>query len=512
MHTRTLRSGKPTHRRPPLPFRIEPLESRTLLSAWSTVDSFPGGSVQGMAADAAGNVYAVGETAPQGSLATYGLREKPAGSSGWTTIATEPPGAIFRAVAVDATGDVFVTGDGTVNGQSGHWLTWELPKGSTSFAQLDDGGPQSNANALAIDSAGNVYAVGRQLVTVQISKNQSTSEYEWTVRKGAYNPSSGTWAFSTVDQVATSATAGSAARGVGLVTTTINGAPSSGVYVVGNVGSDWVARKSTSGTAGTWTTIDSFRYDSTGSANSVPYSIAGDSTGDVYSAGWGVKGTFTGYVKGRATYSYATHWLVRKSADGGASWSTNDDYQYPQSSQTAEAETIGAGPAGNMYAVGRASDSAGVIHAVVRTNAGGSWATADDYTGTSGALYYGFAADASGNLYAGGHDDAGSGSWLIRSLPAGPTRLTATPDPMLPSSQIDLSWTNTAGSDETGFAIYRSTDGINFTAVASVGASATTFSDTGLAPATTYFYYVIALLNATGASAPSNTASASTST
>src|SRR5207253_2997209 len=99
------------------------------------------------------------------------------------------------------------------------------------------------------------------------------------------------------------------------------------------------------------------------------------------------------------------------------------------------------------------------------------------------------------NLYVG--SDSGSG-WLIRSRPAAPTNLTAAADATFPSSQVDLSWNNTAASDETGFAIYRSTDGINFTAVATLGASATTYSDTGLTAGTTYYYYVIALLNATG--------------
>jgi len=132
----------------------------------------------------------------------------------------------------------------------------------------------------------------------------------------------------------------------------------------------------------------------------------------------------------------------------------------------------------------------------------------DDFN--SYAAGAGFTVDSNGNLYACGRYGSGNLNWFVRSLPAAPTNLTATPDPTLPSSQIDLSWTNTAGSDETGFAIYRSTDGINFTAVATVGSGATSYNDSGLLAGTTYFYYVVALLNATGASAPSNTASATT--
>ena len=145
-----------------------------------------------------------------------------------------------------------------------------------------------------------------------------------------------------------------------------------------------------------------------------------------------------------------------------------------------------------------------------------SWSTIDYYL--IGGIYgdTAFTADSRGNLYTAGSFDATAGTppitWIVRSQPAAPTNLTATPDATFPSTQIDLSWTNTAGADEAGIAIYRSTTSAasGFTLLATVSASTTTYSDSGLSAGTTYWYQVVALLNSDGSSAPSNTTSATT--
>src|SRR5262249_15582446 len=76
------------------------------------------------------------------------------------------------------------------------------------------------------------------------------------------------------------------------------------------------------------------------------------------------------------------------------------------------------------------------------------------------------------------------------------------------SSQINLAWTDNA-NDETGFRIYRSTDNLNFSQIATVGANVTSYSNTGLAGGVTYYYRVSAY-NAAAESVFSNTASATT--
>ena len=89
--------------------------------------------------------------------------------------------------------------------------------------------------------------------------------------------------------------------------------------------------------------------------------------------------------------------------------------------------------------------------------------------------------------------------------PAMPSSLTAT---AVSSSRINLAWMDNAGNEE-GFKIERSTDGMNFSPLVTVGANVTGYSDTGLSPSTTYYYRVYAY-NAAGNSGYSNTANATT--
>jgi len=92
------------------------------------------------------------------------------------------------------------------------------------------------------------------------------------------------------------------------------------------------------------------------------------------------------------------------------------------------------------------------------------------------------------------------------TAPAPPTGLTATG---VDASTISLSW-NASSGGATSYKVQRSADGS--TGWAQVGTSTTTsFTDSGLAPATTYYYRVIAS-NSVGDSAPSSVVSGKTAT
>ena len=91
------------------------------------------------------------------------------------------------------------------------------------------------------------------------------------------------------------------------------------------------------------------------------------------------------------------------------------------------------------------------------------------------------------------------------ALPAAPVGLTAT---LASASQVNLAWTP-GGTNQTGYEIDRSTDGVNFSAVATLSASLTSYSDTGLAGGTAYSYRIRAI-NAAGPSSPSNVATVAT--
>ena len=96
----------------------------------------------------------------------------------------------------------------------------------------------------------------------------------------------------------------------------------------------------------------------------------------------------------------------------------------------------------------------------------------------------------------------GSGSGPDPTAPAAPTDLGASAG----KKKITLSWTDNA-NNEDGFKIERSSDGSSFTQIATVGANAESYTNTGLASGSTYYYRVRAH-NSVGDSAYSNTASA----
>ena len=83
--------------------------------------------------------------------------------------------------------------------------------------------------------------------------------------------------------------------------------------------------------------------------------------------------------------------------------------------------------------------------------------------------------------------------------PLAPTNLQAT----VSSGQVNLSWTNNA-LNATGITVERSTDGVHYTAVATLGPTATTYTDVGPFNPSIYIYEVVAT-NSAGSSPPSNT-------
>ncbi len=95
------------------------------------------------------------------------------------------------------------------------------------------------------------------------------------------------------------------------------------------------------------------------------------------------------------------------------------------------------------------------------------------------------------------------------SAPDAPANLSAV---AFSSTSVNLSWSDQS-ENETGFLIHRSTVGgdSGFSTITTTSADATSFTDTGLSPATEYFYRVSAT-NSAGDSAASNEESATTYT
>lgn len=389
---------------------VERLEDRTLLSGWATVSDYPLGGSSGfsraMAADSAGNVYSVGDISNNSNLVVGFVREKPAGSSSWSTIEqykyNDGTGANFYGAAADAKGDLFVSGMG---GASNHWIVLEKPAGQSTFKLIDDIGSKTqasstsgNAQAICVDGSGNVFAAGALIVSTT-NNRMTTTTVDWVVRELAAGKS----AFVTIDSVASTSAAAASI-------TSINSGPNAGLYAAGHLttGSSnyWAVRKSSDGGA-TWNTVDLTSFQSTRAAGA--HSITADSAGNLFVAGIGTPSGTT------------THWMVRESNDGGGSWTTVDDYQIVAGS-TAYAWSTASDSTGNVYVTGWANDPSASSHWIVRTNVGGNWHTIDDYQLAAGktADASSVVVDHAGNVYAAGEAlDAFSGTHLIvRELPA----------------------------------------------------------------------------------------------
>jgi len=89
--------------------------------------------------------------------------------------------------------------------------------------------------------------------------------------------------------------------------------------------------------------------------------------------------------------------------------------------------------------------------------------------------------------------------------PGAPVLLSATPS----ATSVDLAWSDVDG--ELGYRIERSPDGTSsWTGIGSTGQGVTSFTDTGLASTTSYYYRVVALTSDGGSSLPSGVLSATT--
>jgi hypothetical protein len=93
------------------------------------------------------------------------------------------------------------------------------------------------------------------------------------------------------------------------------------------------------------------------------------------------------------------------------------------------------------------------------------------------------------------------------TAPAKPSGLNATASG---TSSIKLTWTDNS-SRESGFKVSRSTDGSNYSTIATLGANTTSWTNTGLSSNKTYYYKVVAY-NGYGTSTSSNDSAKTAST
>jgi hypothetical protein len=151
-------------------------------STWSTIDQYQldtqwNSQANSVAADAAGNVYVVGEgvKGPKMSrTANWVVRKLPAGGSTWSTVdrwqlsanVATGAGSIAEDVVTGPGGEVDVVGHGYADtgGTSGHYLSRSSADGGLTWATIDDVKPDPAANAagyaITRDASGNLLTAG----------------------------------------------------------------------------------------------------------------------------------------------------------------------------------------------------------------------------------------------------------------------------------------------------------------------------------------------------------------
>src|SRR3989442_1234668 len=155
----------------------------------------------------------------------------------------------------------------------------------------------------------------------------------------------------------------------------------------------------------TWTTVDTYQANSGNGA--AAYGLGSDTAGNIY-----VLGSARENIK-----QYNTgHWIVRRSSNGGNSWTTVDDFLLTASGNC-QAHGFIADSLGNLFVVGIGNMNLTPSHWIVRENPGGTgnWTTVDDFQYVSDARGHAITANGFGNVFVGGRGNASDGvHWLVR--------------------------------------------------------------------------------------------------
>ena len=278
--------------------------------SWVNVYDPAHGGIAGLSSDictdADGKVYAAGNThnTPDGSMRAVVLGSGDHGATWQMLDQYAEPGLNYahnRAIAADAfTGSLLAGGNlnnilpnGTAEFDT-LWFIREWNPDTGVWATVDDAADlandigQGSCADILVTPSGDVYATGGSALGAGPG---------FLVRKRPAGPSS---VFTTVDADYSRQTAGTGWDQAFH--------PSYGVFAVGEVNGNWTVRRSVTGNAGSWATVDTFKTSEW--TRSSAHTIVATASGAVHVAGWAYSSKTRKY-----------HWLVRSSYNGGSTWS-----------------------------------------------------------------------------------------------------------------------------------------------------------------------------------------------
>jgi len=318
--------------------------------------------IRGIAIDESRNIlYACGNTVQGGQNSWFVVRSINKGIS-WTTVDGMALSGAAWDIAVDSGGGVYVCGEEVITGTNKNWIVRKSTDGSSGSFETVDSFNRNNtydaAFGIAVDSGGNVYVCGRE---------QDADSINWIVRKST-DGSSGSFVF--VDYVSNSLS--NEANDI-CVDSNDN------VYVCGyetgpSLSNDWIVRKSTNGSSGSFGYVDHVHRDN---GADVAWGICVNSSDNVYVCGY------------ETVTDESTNWIVRKSTDGSSgSFGYIDSYDAENGIDLAS--KLHTDSSDNVYVCGYITTSGGTTQGVVRKStdgSSGSFEVVDYFSGSASHIF-----------------------------------------------------------------------------------------------------------------------------
>ena len=357
-----------------------PLTSTFAQSTWETVDAATPAAGRDIVADNAGNFIslALDYTTTDAITAVSASTD---GGVTWQTVGSIGGYAGHMTAAPD--GALFASGNRTTT-VSGRAVVWQSLDHGATWTVSDPWAGQSTTLlclGVAAGNSGAVYLCG------YISGGN-----RWIVRKARRTAETMNW--STVGNFPASG----ASQPYSVFVRPAAVAQPDEVFVCGKANNLWTVRRSANG-GSTWTTIDSYQFASKTGYENAAFAGTTGPDGSIYTVGR------VGKPISKSATEYG--WLVRKSANGGATWANVD---YVANGWPLWMSSITVDKLGRVFAVGFNSMTPYTWLVRGSSDGGVSWVTTDLFlpVGATSAQAWAVASDAVGNVCVVGEASVGS--------------------------------------------------------------------------------------------------------